>query len=485
MQTAENKLFPVFLKLEKFRVLVIGGGKVAQEKVRAILNNSPATRVTLVAIDVIDEIVALQNRYSNLVIHKRPFATSDLNDTDFVIAAVNSKALSLDIKQEAEKRKIITNVADTPEQCDFYLGSIIQKGHVKIAVSTNGKSPTLAKRIREVFEEEFPYDINHTIDNLSRFRSYLSGDFTQKVKQLNDITSKLSPKDEQKRRKRIKRQRVFFSVLFGLALLITGYLLAFYISPRAIGGLASRIHIWQWKYALVGFIAEVINGAIGMAYGATTTAMLLASGIAPAFVLVIVHVLEVFTAGATGAIHYRMGNVNKKLLRRLLLPGILGAVSGAFLVYYLNQYNNIIKPLVATYTLMLGVVIILKALRKTTPVRKIKRLFPVALIAGFLDSIGGGGWATIVSSTLIAGGRSPRYTIGSVILSRFFVSLASSASLLFLVGYAKWSIIIWLVAGGLLGAPIGPYITKRIPVKVSMWLVAITIILLSLKQIIF
>ena len=114
MQTAENRLFPVFLKLEKFRVLVIGGGKVALEKVRAVLNNSPATRITLVAINVIDEIAALQNQYSNLAIHKRPFSSDDLNDIDFVIVAVNSKALSLDIKQESEKRKIITNVADTP-----------------------------------------------------------------------------------------------------------------------------------------------------------------------------------------------------------------------------------------------------------------------------------------------------------------------------------------------------------------------------------
>lgn len=484
MQTAENRLFPVFLKLEKFRVLVIGGGKVALEKVRAILNNSPATRITLVAIDVVDEIVALQNQYSNLVIHKRPFSTSDLNDTDFVIAAVNSKALSLDIKQEAEKRKIITNVADTPEQCDFYLGSVVQKGHVKIAVSTNGKSPTIAKRIREVFEEEFPHDINHTIDNLSRFRTYLSGDFTQKVKQLNDITSKLSSSQEQKKKRRIKRQIIGFSVLFGILLFVTGYLFAFYY-PETIGNLVDQIDISQWKFALIGFIAEVINGALGMAYGLTTTTMLLASGIVPAFVLIIVHILEVFTAGATGAIHYKLGNVNKKLLRKLLIPGIIGAVAGAYLVYYFKQYTNIIKPLVATYTLILGLVIVFKALRKSPAGGKVKRFFPLALIAGFLDSIGGGGWGTIVSSTLIAGGRSPRYTIGSVILSRCFVALAGSVSLFFLIGFSKWSIIGWLVAGGLVGSPIGPLITKHIPVKVSMWLVAITIILLSLKQIFF
>src|SRR5689334_15825836 len=120
MSTTENKLFPVFLKLEKFRVLVIGGGKVALEKVRAILQNSPATRITLVSIDVTDEIRNLSLLHPNLEIHRRTFTVQDLDEKDFIIAAVNSRPLSLEIKREAEKRRIITNVADTPEQCDFY-----------------------------------------------------------------------------------------------------------------------------------------------------------------------------------------------------------------------------------------------------------------------------------------------------------------------------------------------------------------------------
>src|ERR1700722_18053790 len=245
MEAKENKLFPVFLKLEKFRVLVVGGGKVAWEKVRAILQNSPATQITLVSITVKDEIIKLSKQHPNLIIHQRPFATTDLNDKDFIMVAVNKRELSLEIKLEAEKRRIITNVADTPEQCDFYLGSIVQKGNVKIAVSTNGKSPTIAKRIREVFEEKFPNDINHSIDNLSAFREYLSGDFTQKVKELNEITAKLSAPAEQKKKQQLKRRRIFFSSLFALVLLVTGYLFAFYFSPETIGKLVGQIDISQ------------------------------------------------------------------------------------------------------------------------------------------------------------------------------------------------------------------------------------------------
>ena len=187
----QNRLFPVFLKLENFRVLIVGGGKVGLEKVTAILNNSPLTKITLVATHVCEEIKTYQLTYPNLIVHQRTFIESDLIDTDLVIVAVNNKETSFEIKQLAAQKHILSNVADTPEQCDFYLGSIVQKGHVKIAVSTNGKSPTLAKRIRETFEESFPNEINESLENLTKVRGYLVGDFTEKVKQLNAITSVL------------------------------------------------------------------------------------------------------------------------------------------------------------------------------------------------------------------------------------------------------------------------------------------------------
>src|ERR1700739_1322059 len=138
-----NKLFPVFLKLENFNLLIVGGGKVALEKITSVLKNSPVTKISLVAIEVDDEIIELKKQFANLEIDKREFAENDLDGKDFVIVAVNNKETSFYIKQLAEERKIITIVADTPEQCDFYLGSIVQKGDIKIAISTNGKSPTL------------------------------------------------------------------------------------------------------------------------------------------------------------------------------------------------------------------------------------------------------------------------------------------------------------------------------------------------------
>lgn len=487
-EAVQNKLFPVFLKLENFRVLIVGGGKIGHEKVSAILNNSPATKITLVATEVSEDILLLRERFENLLVKVRAFSETDLDETDFVIVAVNDKAISRQIKQLAEQRRLITNVADTPEQCDFYLGSIVQKGNVKIAVSTNGKSPTLAKRIRETLEDSFPEEINDSIEDLTTIRRNLNGDFAEKVKQLNEITAVLSGRLPKKRRFSNKR-----ILLYGLAvpaLLIAGYIIAYYYPPEDVAGdlatlVLSADPFIAW-YILAGFTAQLIDGALGMAYGVTATTFLLSAGVPAAASSASVHASEVFTSGVSGLMHLKFGNVNAKLFRTLLIPGVLGAITGAYILSSFGQYNYIIKPLVASYTLFLGVVILFKALKKDRKIReKIRRIFPLALMGGFLDSIGGGGWGPIVSSTLIAGGRNARYTIGSVNLAEFFVSLASSLTFFTLIGLTHWWIIAGLVLGGIIAAPIAAVLSNRIPVKNIMILVGIVVIILSLKRLIF
>jgi len=191
LTTTGNQLFPVFLKLEHLHVLIIGGGAIGLEKISAVLNNSPAATVTLIAKSVLPEIKAFETRFEKLTILEKAFETSDLDGKDLVIAATGDRELSSVIRGEATKRKLLINVADTPDLCDFYLGSIVQKGDLKIAISTNGKSPTLAKRLKEVFNDALPDETQLSMDNLNTFREHLKGDFTNKVKQLNEITSVL------------------------------------------------------------------------------------------------------------------------------------------------------------------------------------------------------------------------------------------------------------------------------------------------------
>jgi uncharacterized protein len=487
MLATQNKLFPVFLKLENFRVLVVGGGKVALEKITAIFGNSPLTKVTLIAVHASGEIKAFQANYPNLTIYQRAFKNQDLDNIDLVIVAVNNKETSMAIKQEAGRRNILANVADTPEQCDFYLGSIIQKGHVKIAVSTNGKSPTVAKRIRETLEENFPNEINESIDNLTEIRKYLSGDFSAKVRQLNTITSALSSHPEKLRK--ISKKRLFIYSLSIPALIILGYLFCYYLPPQTIGGysyrIAQEIDSSVLYYILAGFVAQLIDGALGMAYGVTATTFLLSGGISPAASSASVHASEIFTSGVSGLMHLKFGNVNRKLFKNLLIPGVMGAILGAYILTSLENYNYILKPLVSFYTLILGLIIIYKALKKDSIRKRIKRLFPLAMFGGFLDSIGGGGWGPIVSSTLIAGGRNARYTIGSVNLAEFFVALASSLTFITIIGLTHWTIIAGLVIGGCIAAPIGAMLANKIPTKTIMILVGLVVVIISLKRIFF
>jgi len=193
-QTPRNDLFPVFLKVDKLRVLIVGGGGAASEKARFLLRSSPNAKLTVVASEISDEIQTLSIQYPNMKLVKRPFDFGDLEEEDILIAATEQHELNKKIREKAKALKILVNVADTPELCDFYLGSIVTKGDLKIAVSTNGKSPTFAKRFRELLEDALPDDLQQVLDNLHEIRSRLKGDFSRKVKALNELTSNLVAK---------------------------------------------------------------------------------------------------------------------------------------------------------------------------------------------------------------------------------------------------------------------------------------------------
>jgi precorrin-2 dehydrogenase/sirohydrochlorin ferrochelatase len=183
-----NTLYPIFLKTENFNILIIGGGFVGTEKLSFILKNSPNANITVVAKEISDEIKSMVNGQLSIVLTEKPFEKSDLENKQLAIAATADKELNKAIYRAAKEKNILINVADTPELCDFYLGSIVTKGDLKIAISTNGKSPTLSKRIREFFEDILPENINDLILNLNDYRKTLKGNFEEKVDALNEIT---------------------------------------------------------------------------------------------------------------------------------------------------------------------------------------------------------------------------------------------------------------------------------------------------------
>lgn len=186
--SSSNPLFPVFLKIEHLHTLVVGGGYVALEKSQALLNNGPQAKLRLVAPMIRTETQAFLAHFPQVECRVRGFLPEDLEGVDLVICATDSPALHQEIRQLAKAKGLLVNVADTPDLCDFYLGSIVQKGDLKIAISTNGKSPTMAKRLKEWLNAVIPDEIHTSLQQLEAYRKKISGDFQEKIRQLNEIT---------------------------------------------------------------------------------------------------------------------------------------------------------------------------------------------------------------------------------------------------------------------------------------------------------
>jgi uncharacterized membrane protein YfcA len=236
-------------------------------------------------------------------------------------------------------------------------------------------------------------------------------------------------------------------------------------------------------YVLVGFIAQMIDGALGMAYGVSSNTFLLSVGLPPAAASASVHMAEVFTTGISGFSHWRLGNIDKALVRRLVVPGVLGGVLGAYLLTTIP--SDIIKPIVSAYLLIMGLVILYKAWRKPHENSALPRYTGIlGLVGGFFDAIGGGGWGPIVTTTMVARGSNPRYTIGSVNLSEFFVTFAESVTFILTIGLEFWKVILGLLIGGAIAAPLAAVVTRKLPTRVLMALVGVLIIGLSIRTIV-
>lgn len=230
----------------------------------------------------------------------------------------------------------------------------------------------------------------------------------------------------------------------------------------------------------IGVFAQLVDGTLGMGYGATSTSFLLAYGVPPVVSSTGVHVAEMFTTGVSAISHHKFGNINKKLVRHLLIPGVLGSITGAYLLADVID-GDVIKPFIAVYMIVLACIIIRKAMQKNIVKKKTKRLGILASFGGFMDAVGGGGWGPIVTSTLLGRGRNPRYTIGSVNAAEFAVAFASGVTFMLFGGIEGWQVIIGLILGGVIAAPVAALLVNKIKRQPMMILVGIVIIILSVR----
>ena len=233
-----------------------------------------------------------------------------------------------------------------------------------------------------------------------------------------------------------------------------------------------------WGAVAVGFFAQAVDGALGIAYGVTATTFLLGAGASPAAASASVHIAEIFTTGFSGVAHLKYGNVNRRLFLRLLVPGILGAVLGAI---FITQFDGrVLKPYVTAYLLLMGVYILSKAFRKLRArTDEPAHVGKLAAFGGFVDAAGGGGWGPVVTSTLVGSGRDPRTTIGSVNFAEFFITVATAGSFTLLAGPGTWMLVAGLVVGGLFAAPFAALLCRRLRARALLIIVGLLITSLS------
>lgn len=278
--------------------------------------------------------------------------------------------------------------------------------------------------------------------------------------------------------------------LFALAFILIGHAISTYYPLDSLftdfWTYTSQIELdalFGWM-VLAGFIAQLVDGALGMGYGVISTTVLLSTGLNPAAISGSIHTAEMFSSGASGFSHYKFGNINKKLFKTLLLPGVLGAVIGAVLLVYLGEeFGAYLRPVLSVYTLLLGARILYSAFKKKNESRKVKNAGWLAGAGGFLDSFGGGGWGPLVTSTLIAKGKTPRYIIGTVSLTEFFVTFGSALTFFILLGTSHMQTIAGLIVGGLVAAPIAARLAGRLNTKTILISVGVLVIISSIRTI--
>ncbi len=276
----------------------------------------------------------------------------------------------------------------------------------------------------------------------------------------------LPPADEDSNTLKADR-KIFLKVFLLIGLGIVFWLLN--LSPEAKKSLASFTSDvitsdLFYQAILVGLLAQLVDGSLGMAYGITSTSFLIGIGATPAAASGAVHVAEIFTTAFSGISHIKFGNVHKDLFKKLVIPGVIGGIVGAYILTSID--GKLIKPYITVYLLLMGLFILQKAfvLIKHNN-KKIKHVRKLALTGGFLDAIGGGGWGPIVTSSLIGQGNSPRHTIGSVNTAEFFVSFATGITFILLGSAGHWILVAGLIIGGLFSAPFAAYLTSKLSTK--------------------
>ncbi|WP_413533083.1 TSUP family transporter [Empedobacter brevis] len=455
----ENNLFPIFLKTEQLRFLIVGGGKAALEKLSVLIKQNPSVNVKVIAKEFKQELNDIFVDYPTIKQENRAFTIHDLEHVDVVIVAIKDKEIIQKIKENANEKGILVHVVHQPDLSDFYFGTIVKKDHLNIAIHANKKYHKTEKYLSNYLSDIIPDSIDEKTENF------------------NQLTSSVEGKKISKKYKRLVTEitLVFFALFIGYAL---SSIVSFSEAKDFV------LHIPNVFYVMlaIGFFAQMVDGAVGLGYGVTCSTSMMLFGVNLPSISGSIHTAEMFSSGISGFSHYKFGNVNKKLLVALAIPGIIGAISGSLLLVYLgNKYETITYGILASYTLIIGIRLIILAFRKKIERKKVKRVGLLGFSGGFLDAFGGGGWGPVVTSTLLAKGKKSNLVVGTVSLAEFFVTLSASLTFFVALGVSHGFIIAGLIIGGALAAPIAAKLAGKIPQKIAVLAVAFLVIIFSIR----
>ena len=424
-----GKILPVLINTGAVKWTLIGGGAEAMEKMEVLARYSDTIHLTVIAPDAEEPIKKFIDEHENIALLERDYEAGDLAHAGLLVAATGNKILNQKIRSEAALQNVLVCVADDPAISDF---NIEIKKLTGDGVIKKEKPPLAAEQ---------------------------------------------------------KWKRIATRLVIAFFLMVLGHLLISYLP------LPTLPEIWEGAkpyfnkefgfFIMAGFLAQMVDGVLSMGYGVTSATCLMSFGVNPVSVSAAIHTSEIFASGISGYSHYRFGNVNKKLFRHLVIPGVIGAILGAIMLVYLGEKGGKwLMPVIALYAMFLGLKILFKAFQQQTKTKKVKRVGWLAGVGGFLDSFGGGGWGPIVTSTLISKGKSPKYTVGSVSLTEFFITLASAFTFFVTVGISHWNIVLGLLIGGAVAAPFAARLAGKLPRKTMMIAVGVMVMIWCIRMIV-
>lgn len=489
-----KKYLPIFLDSENLGILIYGGGKNALNILKSIESDYKNARIKVVCNVISPEIKMLAGHAVEIA--ERKIEEEDLLGVHLVFVTSRKSENYPTLKIWAEKHRALLHIRKAPEYSNFQPGTSVDKGHLKLAFYAGNVADGISERLRKTFGEMVPDEMDELLGNFAEIGQQDNKDFRKKVSAINKFSKEVSKTGDyvdpfsalETTTKYVKAAQLkanIYLAAIGVMVVIGIFLLTLYefnLFADVRGFLVKDHYIFLWML-FVGFLAEMIAGSMGMGYGVICTTILLLLNIPPPIVSASIHSAESFTTFAGSVSHFKLRNVNIKLVRNLAPFAILGAVLGAASITYFGEhYAQVIKPIIALYTLSIGINILRKSLTKNPPhksQRKKSNLPFLGVAGGFIDSFAGGGWGPLVTGSLIKDGRTPRYVVGSSTVAKFLLTVSSAATFIYTMGVHHWNIVLGLLAGGIVTAPFSAMLTAKLPVRKMTVGISILVIIMS------